>query len=334
MKSTIAEQHADGILERTRAFMTSRIILSAAELGIFTRLARKPDSADSLAEKLGADKKALTRLLDALVANELMDKQNGVYQSTHQAARLSADHPETVLPMVLHMAEVWNSWSKLTEVVQKGQKRDLVAMTDKGPGPLAAFIGAMHVAGRQMAAEFASDQDLQPYRKLLDIGGASGTYTIAFLKQAPGLSAVIFDLPRVIPMAEARLREENMEHRAEVRAGDYNTDAMPQGCDLALLSAIIHQNSPEQNRSLYARICQALEPGGALLIRDHIMEEDRTRPPGGAVFALNMLVNTRGGDTYTFSEVRADLLQAGFSDVHMVRTGRNMDCVVQAVKPS
>ena len=324
----------DAILERSRQFMTSRIILTAAQLDIFTLLEKQPDSANSLFLQLGVDPRALTRLLDALVAAEILDKKDGIYHNTGQSRLLSANHPETVRPMVLHMAEIWNSWSHLTEVVEKGEKPDLVPMTEKDSQTLEDFIGAMHVAGRQMAADIAADLDLSGYKKLLDIGGASGTYTIAFLNKAPGLSAIVFDLPRVLPMAESRIAENQMADRVELRAGDYNTDEMPAGCDLALLSAIIHQNSPEQNRSLYTRICQALEPGGAILIRDHIMDEDRTIPPGGAIFAINMLVNTRGGDTYTFSEVKSDLEQAGFTDVDMAREGKSMDCVVMAVKPS
>jgi hypothetical protein len=108
---------------------------------------------------------------------------------------------------------------------------------------------------------------------------------------------------------------------------------LPTGCDLALLSAIIHQNSPEENLSLYGKVFRALEKGGAILIRDHIMDEDRTKPPTGAFFAINMLVNTHGGDTYSFREVKDGLKTAGFIDVKLLRTGEKMDCLVEAKKP-
>jgi len=116
-------------------------------------------------------------------------------------------------------------------------------------------------------------------------------------------------------------------------AGDFYKDVLPQGCDLALLSAIIHQSSPQENLSLYRKIYQALEPGGAVLIRDHIMNESRTRPPAGALFAINMLVHTTGGDTYTFGEIKASLEQAGFQDVKLVRSGELMDCLAEGRKP-
>ena len=115
-------------------------------------------------------------------------------------------------------------------------------------------------------------------------------------------------------------------------AGDFYLDELPTGCDLALLSAIIHQNSPQENLDLYGKIHRALLPGGVLLIRDHIMDEARLNPPAGAMFAINMLVNTRGGDTYTFPEVKETLEAAGFGEVKWIRSGERMDSMVEARK--
>ncbi len=131
-------------------------------------------------------------------------------------------------------------------------------------------------------------------------------------------------------MAKARLEAAKLADRATLVGGSFYDDELPAGCDLALLSAVIHQNNPDQNFALYRKIHRALEPGGTLLIRDHIMDDERTHPPAGAAFALNMLVATDGGDTFTFSEVEATLNEAGFSDVQMVREGPNMDCLVEA----
>jgi len=111
-------------------------------------------------------------------------------------------------------------------------------------------------------------------------------------------------------------------------------DDLPPGCDIALLSAIIHQNSPQQNVELYRKIYQALDPGGTLIIRDHVMDESRTSPPAGALFALNMLVNTQAGDTYTFMEVKNTLNIAGFIEVKLAISGKEMDCIVEAIKPN
>ena len=141
---------------------------------------------------------------------------------------------------------------------------------------------------------------------------------------------VVFDLPEVVPLAERRLRQESLLERATIAAGDFYSDELPVGCDLALLSAIIHQNSPEQNLELYRKVHRALAPNGVLLIRDHIMNEGRTEPADGALFALNMLVCTDGGDTYTFAETEEALLQAGFRSVKRLRYGEAMDSLVEA----
>jgi hypothetical protein len=112
--------------------------------------------------------------------------------------------------------------------------------------------------------------------------------------------------------------------------GDYNADPLPRGADLVWLSAIIHQNSPDQNRALYHRIAAALEPGGRLLIRDIVMQPSRTAPLAGALFAVNMLVHTQGGNSYTLSEIRDDLEAAGFTEVEWIRRDEGMNSVVSA----
>lgn len=322
------------IMAQARGFMLSRVILSAAQFDFFTVLEATPMSAADLATRLALDARATTRLLDSLVAAGLLTKQNDAYQVTPASACLSARHPQTMLPMVLHMNGIWNNWSTLSEAVKTGTNdrlESVVAATDDRQRQ--AFIGAMHVIGRQLAQEIAAAYDLSPFRQLLDIGGASGTYTIAFLAKNPVLRAVLFDLPGVTDMAKERIAAEKLAQRVTIVSGDFYRDALPGGCDLALLSAIIHQNSPQQNVELYRKIWQALQPGGKLLIRDHIMDESRTQPADGALFAINMLVNTAAGDTYTFAEVKAHLEQAGFGEVRMVRQGERMDCLVEAQKP-
>src|SRR5208337_5140344 len=106
--------------------------------------------------------------------------------------------------------------------------------------------------GRELARTIANDYDLGRFKRLLDIGGASGTYTIAFLLRNPAMTAVLFDLGNVIPMARERLLKEGIANRVALVAGNFYEDELPKGCDLALLSAIIHQNSPERNLDLYA----------------------------------------------------------------------------------
>jgi predicted O-methyltransferase YrrM len=326
-------ERKEDIMAVARAFMRSRVILTAAELDLFTIIQASLTSAEKIAQRLGFDRRALERVLDCLVTFGLLRKDQGVYSLTAEGALYSSKHLASELPMLLHMSRLWVSWSDLTEVVKKGPGSE-----QKPPRPMdidsrRAFIEAMHVIGRVLSEEIAGSLDLSGYRKLLDIGGGSGTYTIAFLRHNPQLKAILFDLKDVIPIASERFSSEGLQDRVELIAGDFYSDELPGGCDLALLSAIIHQNSRQQNSELYRKAYRSLEPGGVLMIRDHIMDEQRTRPPEGAMFAINMLVNTQGGDTYTFHEVEQGLKEAGFTDAGFLRSGERMDCIVTAVKP-
>ncbi len=321
------------VLEDVRGFLKSRVILSAAELDLFTRLHGRSGSVDELTKELRCDKRCLTRLLDCLVALELISKEDGFYQATERGALLSSEHAETELPMVLHLNGLWETWTGLTETIRTGVNPQRKPVTERGEDSLKAFIDAMHVVGRSLSVEIAESYNLSPFTRLLDIGGATGTYTMAFLNKNPEMSAVLFDLPDVIPWAEERLEAEGLLDRVDLVGGDFYKDELPQGCDLALLSAIIHQNSPEENIELYRKIHRALASGGKLLIRDHVMEPSRIQPPQGTLFAINMLVNTKGGDTYTFDEIKNGLEAAGFVEVLMLRKGERMDCLVEARKP-
>lgn len=325
--------HSSDTMADTRSFMRSRVILTAAELDFFTLFYENPLTVKELVEKTGWDTRATTRVLDCLITFDLLEKkEDGRYQTTTEGAFLSSRHPETVLPMVLHYAHVWNNWHHLTETVRRGLNAHRKSIDEQGEKHQEAFIGGMHVIGRRLSREIADSYDLGPYRRFLDVGGGSGTYSIAFLRKNPELRAVLFDQAHVIPLAEERFSKEGLRDRVELVAGDFHDDELPTGCDLVLLSAIIHQNSPQENVELYRKIHRALVPGGVFLIRDHIMDESRTNPAAGALFALNMLVGTEGGDTYTFQEVTDTLAEAGFTNVSLVRRGQQMDCLVEARK--
>jgi SAM-dependent methyltransferase len=321
------------VLAEAREFLKSRVILTAAALDLFTNVDEEPPTAGELATRLGLHSRATTRVLDCLVTFGLLEKSRGRYHATACGKLLSSRHPETILPMVLHLNSLWESWSGLTETVRSGRNPRESVISERDTKSLRAFIGAMHVVGRSLAAEIAGSYDAGRFSRLLDIGGGSGTYTVALLRKNPKMRAVLFDLKRVIPMARERLKAEGLLRRVRLVAGDFYRDELPSGCDLALLSAIIHQNSPEENLALFEKINRALKPGGAVLIRDHIMAPSRTTPPAGALFALNMVVNTDGGDTYTFPEVKGGLERAGFVEVRLARTGERMDCLVEARKP-
>lgn len=316
--------NAETIMRISRSFMECRVLLTGAELDLFTLCTKQPLSAAQIAERLGADLRALTTLLDALAAMDLLVKQNRAYQTEPSAAALlSADSPTSILPAIQHNVNLWQTWSRLTKKV-----------ADKpAEWSVPAFIRTMHIGASLLAPQIIAQVNPAGARKLIDVGGGSGTYTIAFLQASPEMRATLFDQPQVIEMAREMVGKANLMDRVNLVTGDFLKDPLPGGHDLAFVSAIIHQNSPEENLAMYRKIFAALEPGGRIVVRDHIMSPDRTRPRGGAFFAVNMLVGTKGGGTYTEAEISDALRQAGFVDVRLINPDRRMDGLIEAFKP-
>lgn len=317
----------DSLLALARNFMESRVLLTGAELDLFTLLAPEPLGLDEVVSKTGADRRALEMLLDALAAQGLLVKEGGKWRTEPAVSPLLVEGEEgSVLPMVLHAANLWNRWSELTRKVVPGKAGPA------DPEFFAAFIGAMHVVAAPQADVIVAAVGAGGSRRLLDVGGASGTYTLAFLRANAGMTATLFDRPAVVEMARARLGAAGVLPRVTLAGGDFATDPLPPGHDLAFVSAILHQNSPRENLALYKRIHEALVPGGRVVIRDHVMQPDRTRPRAGALFAINMLVGTAGGGTYTLDEIAVGLTWAGFERVRLFQAGERMDALVEAFK--
>jgi hypothetical protein len=321
------------VLSLARNFMESRIFLTAAELDLFTLLTPLPLSAEEIAGQKKANLRGVTVLLDALAAMGLLTKDGGKYRCPPPvSAMLSSKSPESILPMVMHMAHLWRRWTHLTDVVQGAGVPGQTPAPHQDEATLRAFIGAMHVIAKSLASRVVASVKAGSSRALLDVGGAMGTYTAAFLEAVPEMKATLFDRPPVIEMARTYLADAGMLDRVALVAGDFYRDELPGDHDLAFLSAIIHQNSIEQNTALFGKVFRALMPGGRIVIRDHIMAPDRTSPKDGAVFAVNMLLATPGGGTYTYDEIREALMQAGFTRISLIQTGEHMDCLVEAFK--
>jgi predicted O-methyltransferase YrrM len=322
------------ILELARNFMESRILLSAAEVDLFTLLSSTPHAPKEVAARIKGDPRALTTLLNALAAMGLLTQEEGKFFCPPPVSVfLSADSPDSVLPMVLHAAHLWRRWSGLTPLVQGAPGEKDPGPSSQRPEELEAFIGAMHAVAAPLAPRIVKTVRPESSRALLDVGGASGTYTIAFLDAVPEMKATLFDRPPVVEMARKRLKKAGLLGRVTLVAGDFYKDELPGNADLAFISAIIHQNSPDQNLDLFSKVFRALRPGGRIVIRDHVMDPSRTRPRSGAIFAVNMLLATSGGNTYTFAEMEAGLARAGFAGIRLIQSGEQMDGLVEAYKP-
>ena len=293
------------LLQALRGFQESRVLLTAVELDLLAACGNGAD-AGAVAAAAGTDARATGMLLNALAALGVVAKDGDRYRCTEAGAALARERPG-----LMHMARLWHTWSALTECVRTGRSERRGPKGDDTPH----FIAAMHARARTLAADAVRTVDARGVRRLLDVGGGPATFAIAFAQAEPGLRAEVLDLEPVLPIARGHIRDAGLEDRVAVRAGDLRTDPLGRGYDLILVSAICHMLSEEQNADLLARCGRALAPGGRVAIREFILDPDRAGPPQAALFALNMLVGTERGNTYTEAEYRAWLEQAGCARV-------------------
>jgi len=316
-----------------RGFQPACMLLTAADLNVFTILETKSMSAKAVADKLEADTRAITIFLDALAAMELLAKRNKEYSVSSEVAELlTEDGNKSILPAIRHQANCLRRWVQLPQVIKTGRPAERLLSMHSEAEDIAAFIGAMDNFSAPLAADVIRKLGTLNFCRLLDVGGASGSWTIEFLRAVPEAKATLFDLPEVIGLAKKRIAKAGLTEQVEFVEGDFYKDELPKGADFIWLSAIAHQNSRRQNQKLFAKLYSVLEKGGMLVLRDVVMDESRTNPEAGALFAINMLVATEGGGTYTFDEFRMDLLNAGFANITLVQQDEFMNSLISAVK--
>jgi SAM-dependent methyltransferase len=289
------------LLQALHGFRESRVLLTAVELDVLSACGAGA-GVGAVAAAAGADPRAMGMLLDALTALGVLAKEGDRYRCTEAGAALGRERAG-----LMHIARLWHTWSTLTECVRTGCSERRGPKGDDTPH----FIAAMHARAVTVAADAVRMVGARGVGRLLDVGGGPATFAIAFAQAEPGLRAEVMDLEPVLPIARGHIRDAGLEDRVTARAGDLRTDSLGQGWDLILVSAICHMLSEEENQDLLARCARALAPGGRVAIREFILDPDRAGPPFAALFALNMLVGTERGNTYTEAEYRAWLEGAG-----------------------
>lgn len=303
------------IWEIARSFQASRVVLSAVELGIFSALGDDSLTAAEVASKIGADPRATDRLMDALVVLGLLTKEGERFANSPDAAEILVEgKPNYAGGAIGHIINLWDSWSTLTHAVRAGTAVYERRAEDR-PEQARSFMAAMHLFASENAPKVLDEIDLTGVRRVLDVGGGSGAYSIAFCRAKPDLTSTVFDLPDIAPITREYASGTGFGDNISTVTGDFNVDDLPTGFDLVYMSQILHSNSREENARLIKQAYNAANSGGQVVVQEFVVNEDRVSPPQPVLFALNMLVGTQAGDTFTESEIHAWLSDAGFTDI-------------------
>lgn len=333
----MAQADPSTVLDLIDAFRRSKTMFTAVSLGVFDRLHHAQASAAALAVQLDLHPGALERLLDGCVGLGLLTKTEGLYFNTPEAeSYLWSDSPDTLSGYILYSNQaLYPMWGHLEEAVREGTHRwdqtfgGRSALFDhffRTPEARQSFLSGMHGLGQIGSPAIVRIFNLNQFRQMVDLGGATGHLCIAACERYGNLRATVFDLPQVVEHAAPHIAASRASDRLSVMAGDFFADPFPPA-DLYTLSRILHDWTEEKIHRLLTKVHAALPDGGAVLIAETLLEEDASGPVYSQMQSLNMLICTEGRER-TPNEYRALLESCGFHRVEARRTGTPLDAVL------
>jgi acetylserotonin N-methyltransferase len=319
----------DSVIDLIDAFRRSKAMFTAVSLGVFDRT---PATLDELTVSLAADRDALERLLDANRGLGFLTLEASRYANTQVAdTYLRRSSPHTLAGYIGYSDRaLWRLWANLEEAVKEGTHRWNQAFGWDGPifdhffhtaDARHDFLLGMHGFGMLSSPKVAAAFDLSGFRRLVDLGGATGHLAMAAAGRHPNLRVAVVDLPAVVESAR-RFADD----RVELIPGDFFHDPLPEA-DLYSLGRILHDWNEPKIRLLLARIHAALPEGGGLLIAERLLAADKSGPLTAQMQSLNMLVCTEGKER-TAAEYESLLREAGFGSVESRLTGAPLDAVL------
>jgi acetylserotonin N-methyltransferase len=325
------------VTELIEAFRRSKAMFAAVSLGVFDALEPKPRSVNTLAEELRVKADPLERLLDACVGLKLLRRHGADYENEPVASTyLCRSSARTLTGYILYSNDVlFRLWTHMEDAMREGTPRWKQAFGVEGSifdhffrteEAKETFVQGMHGLGILSSPEVVEAFDLSQFRRMADLGGATGHLAIAACERNPGLRAVVFDLPAVIESARVYARSSIASQRIEVMAGDFFDDELPEA-DLFAMGRILHDWPEDRIRALLAKIYRRLPVGGAILIAEKLLYEGKSGPISAQLQSLNMLMCTEGKER-TLSEYRGLLENAGFRNVQSRITGSTLDAVL------
>jgi acetylserotonin O-methyltransferase len=325
------------VIELIDAFRRSKVMFTAAGLGVFDRLTDGPKDAGTLASLTGTNAGSLERLLDACVAMNLLTKQDGRYANLPVTdTYLSRSSPSTFSGYILYSNRaLYPLWGHLDDAIREGSNR--WEQTFGNPGSIfdhffeseeakRDFLMGMHGFGLLSSPRVAAAFDLTGFDRVVDLGGATGHLAIEICRTYPNVRAAVFDLPDVAYVAREYISRSGMADRIEFIAGDFFKDSLPEA-DLFTVGRVLHDWSEERIRRLLHKVYDRLPDRGALLVAERLLNEDKAGPLGSLLQSLNMLVCTEGKER-TLTEYEAILRETGFTEVHGHKTGGTLDAIL------
>ena len=305
------------LLEMLYAYQGSAILMGSHELGIYEVLADGPLNTQEIASALGSAPRSTMLLVNACVALGLLHKMGDEYANSPLAAEfLVPGKPGYLGRVVTKEQEFYQPWGQVSQAVRedKAQLPPMTARLEQNPDTARNFLLALHDLGLLNATALPDYVDLTGHKKLLDVGGGVGTFSILLAERNPELRAVVMDLPQVRELAEQTIASCSLGDRIEFQGGDYIALSLGEGYDVVLLSNILHDNTEESCRQLLAKSYRALVEGGLVVINEFLLNQDGASPTVGAIFSLLMMLENQGAAEYPVEQIKGWLLEAGFVD--------------------
>jgi len=295
-------------------------LYAAVKLDLFTALDRAAPGGltpEELAAAVGGEARATGMLVTALVSLNYLERAGAAVQLTDDSKKyLSAASPDYFGFIIKHMSHILPNWANLAQAVTTGRMVAVNApLTTDDEDEREAFLMGMFNTARQQADRVAEALDLTGRKRLLDLGGGPGTYAVHFCLRYPELRAVVFDQPTTEKFARDVFGRFALENRINFLSGDFLTSSLPGGFDVAWLSQVLHGEDPANAARLVQRGAETLERGGLLGVQEFIIDDDLGGPAQSALFSLNMLVQTPGGQAYTEGEIVDMMTGAGLRDI-------------------
>ncbi len=322
------------IMKVAAGFMAAKHLFAASELGLFEALADAPATLEALACRTGLTPRAARISADAMVALGLLERRGDTYNNAPAAGRFLAGRIAGDLRPLLRFWDriSYPAWQDLAGALGRGPRQEIFELDETLQEVASAGIEAV-LAGP--AAALAHGYDFAAHRRLLDIGGGTGSWSITAVQAHPSLAATVVELPVVAALARRRVDAARLHDRVQVVAGDATQDRLPAGHDVVLVANLAHYWCPEQNRELLRRIRAAATPDARLLLADFWTDPTHTLPVDAALMAGEFAVHLNDGDVYSVDEVRDWLGDTGWRFIeHHPLAGPQSVIVAAAEGPS